>query len=106
MTTTPSPQSYSHGELCAEVIAVLNEVTMDWELDLEEDIGPSTRLIDELAFESIDIVRFVVALEQHFNCKGLPFEKLFMRDGDYVDELRVDDVVAFLSQALPLAQSN
>lgn len=105
MTTTPAPLSYSHEELSAQVIAVLNEVTMDWELDLEEDIGPSTRLIDDLAFESIDIVRFVVALEQHFNCKGLPFEKLFMRDGDYVDELRVNEVVDFLSESLPTAHS-
>jgi acyl carrier protein len=103
---TPTPLSYNPEELSAQVIAVLNEVTMDWELDLEEEIGPSTRLIDDLAFESIDIVRFVVALEQHFNCKGLPFEKLFMRDGDYVDELRVNEVVDFLSKSLPTTHSS
>jgi len=103
---TPTPLSYSPEELTDQVIAVLNEVTMDWELDLEEDIGPSTRLIDDLAFESIDIVRFVVALEQHFNCKGLPFEKLFMSDGDYVNELRVNEVVDFLTVSLPTAHSS
>lgn len=106
MTTTQSPIAYSHDELSTQVITVLNEVTLDWELELDDDIGPSTRLIDDLAFESIDIVRFVVALEQHFSCKGLPFEKLFMRDGDYVDELQVQEVVDFLDEYLPTAQAS
>lgn len=106
MTTPPSPVVYSHDDLSAQVITVLNEVTLDWDLDLEDSIGPNTRLIDDLAFESIDIVRFVVALEQHFSCKGLPFEKLFMRDGDYVDELQVNEVVDFLETYLPSAQAS
>jgi acyl carrier protein len=42
----------------------------------------------------------VVALEKEFNCKGLPFEQLFMQDGDYVDEILVKDVVDFLSENL------
>jgi acyl carrier protein len=95
--------TYTKEELQTQVITVLEDVTTDWDLDLENGINANTGLIEELAFESIDIVRFVVALEQHFHCKGLPFEKLFMRDGDYVDELYVHEVVDFLSEQLPQA---
>jgi acyl carrier protein len=56
--------------------------------------------MEHLAFESIDVVQLVVALEKEFDCKGLPFEKLFMNDGDYVDEILVKEVVDFLSEDL------
>ncbi len=82
------------------VISVLNNMTQDWDLELEGGIGPTTRLMEDLGFESIDVVQLAVSLEQHFGRKGLPFEKLFMRDGDYVDDLHVNEVVDFLSTNL------
>ena len=45
--------------------------------------------IGDLGFESIDIVQFVVALEENFKRRDMPFEKLLMIDGRYVDELSV-----------------
>ena len=81
-----------------KVISVLNDMTQDWELDSDDGIGIETGLMNDLEFESIDIVQFAVALEHGFNQKGLPFEQLFMKDGDYVDEIRVSEVVDFLGQ--------
>ncbi len=98
-TLTMSP-----AEIQPKVIEVLQEMTMDWDVDLEGGWGPSTRLIEDLAFESIDIVRFVVAIEQAFAVKGLPFEKLFMREGEYVDEMSVSEVTGFLHGNLAAAQ--
>ena len=60
---------------------------------------------DLLEFESIDIVQLAVALEQSFGQKGLPFEQLFMRDGDYVDEIFVSEVVDFMAGQLSGASS-
>lgn len=82
-----------------KLLSVLREMTVDWDLDFT--ISPETRLVEDLAFESIDIVRFVVAVEQAFDTKGLPFENLFMQDGDYVDEIFVSQVVTFLQTYLP-----
>ena len=79
-----------------KVISVLNNMTQDWELDSVEKIDSNTGLMNDLEFESIDVVQLAVALEQNFGEKGLPFEKLFMRDGDYVDEIYVREVVDFL----------
>ena len=82
------------------VIAVLVDTVQDWDLELGEDITASTTLIGELAFESIDVVQFCVALEQALGRKGLPFEKLFIDDGAYVDDVSVAQVVDFLAVEL------
>jgi acyl carrier protein len=87
-------------EIQTKVISVLEEMTLDWDLELDGGWGPQTKLIDDLGFESIDIVRFVVAIEQAFTAKGLPFEKLFMQDSDYVDEISVNEVADFLAENL------
>ena len=39
---------------------------------------------------------FVVAIEECFRQRGLPFEELLMLDGRYVDEIRVKEAVDFL----------
>jgi acyl carrier protein len=87
-------------DLEGTVISVLNDLTADWDLELDGGIGPSTRLMADLAFESIDVVQFIVSLEQKLGRKGIAFENLFMRDGDYVHELTVEEIVAFLGKNL------
>lgn len=92
--------SLTTDEIQVKVIAVLKDMTMDWDIDFSDGIQSETRLIDDLGFESIDIVQLVVSIEQAFGRKGLPFEKLFMQDGDYVDEIQVQDIVNFLHHNL------
>lgn len=84
----------------ATVVSVLEDTVQDWDLEIEGGIGAATTLIGDLAFESIDVVQFCVALEQALGRKGLPFEKLFIRDAAYVDDVAVAEVVAFLQTEL------
>lgn len=100
MATTQTDATFNIQQILAKVVAVLEDMIQDWELDLPNGLTGDTRLMADLAFESIDVVQFVVSLEQAFNRKGLPFEKLFMRDGDYVDDLQVSEVVLFLQDHL------
>lgn len=79
-----------------KVISVLEDTVKDWDLELDEEIGPDTTLIEDLAFESIDIVQFSVALEQALEKQDLPFEKLFIEDGAYVDDVSVAEIADFL----------
>ncbi len=81
-----------------KVITVLQDMIADWELDDVNEIGAETKLMEDLAFESLDVVQFVVALEKAFERKNLPFQNLFMHDGDYVDEIKVKEVVEFLNK--------
>ena len=85
------------------VIATLNDTVADWDLDLEEPIAAETTLIDELAFESIDIVQFCVNLEQALGRKDMPFEKLFIDDGAYVDDVSVNQITDFIEKELQAA---
>lgn len=86
----------SKAEIQSIVIDVLENMSADWDLDLEGEINENTRLIEDLVFESIDMVQLVVSLEKKINRKNIPFERLVMEDGDYVDEVTVSDVVDFL----------
>jgi len=85
------------------VIRVLNDTVRDWDLEIEGGINAATTLIEDLAFESIDIVQFSVALEQALGRKDLPFERLFIDEGNYVDDVSVADITAFLANALQAA---
>lgn len=99
MSSTASA-AFTRADLEEAVVEVLTDLTADWELDLDGGIGLGTRLMADLAFESIDVVQFIVSLEQKLGRKGIPFENLFMRDGDYVHELTVQEIVAFLEANL------
>jgi acyl carrier protein len=81
----------------AKIVEALEEMTSDWDLDLAEGIGRETRLIRDLSFESVDIVELVVAIEQAYNQRNIPFEKLLMVDGRYVDDLSVGQVADFVA---------
>jgi len=86
-----------------KVIAVANETVADWGLDLPGGITRNTRLMEDLNFESIDIVQFAVGIERAFDRKGLPFEKLFMKDGAFVDDITIAEVTEFLCTELAAA---
>jgi acyl carrier protein len=81
-----------------ELIEILEDMTSDWDMDLSGPIGLNTKLIEDLEFESIDVVQFIVAIEERFQRRGLPFEEFLMIDGRYVDEIKVEDAVNFLVQ--------
>jgi acyl carrier protein len=75
-------------------------MTSDWDTGLSGDIEGETSLMCDLTFESIDVVMLIVAIEERFRRKGLPFEELMMVDGRYVEDLKVSDVVDFLDKNL------
>ena len=86
------------------VVDTVNQTISDWDVDLPGGVTINTQLMHDLAFESIDIVQFAVAIEQAVGRKGLPFEKLFMKDGDYVDDVSLNEVVDFLCSELAVRQ--
>ena len=87
-------------EIRTALVRILTDMTVDWELDLPHGIRGSTGLIGDLGCESIDIVMFIVAVEERFGQKSLPFESLLMEGDRYVTELSVDQVTSFLEREL------
>lgn len=100
MEGDPMGREVSRKAVLQSIIQILEDMTSDWDSAFDEPIGPNTRLVADLAFESIDVVQFIVAIEEHFRRRGLPYEEFLMNDGRYVDEVKVDDVVTFLCRHL------
>jgi len=84
----------------ADVTEVLKDLTSDWEDAFSGDVSRDTRLIDDLGFESIDVVHLITAIEQKYERRDLPFEKLLMVEGRYKDELTVAEIAEFLNEHL------
>ena len=74
----------------ATVIMTLGELIQD--LDIEEPIGPDTRVVADLGFESIDLIQMVAALEQAFRPRRISLVDMLVVDGRYRDDLRVTDI--------------
>lgn len=77
------------------VIAVVEDLTQDWGLDLSAPMGPTTMLAADLQFASVDIIQLCVALEQIYG-RRLGFQDLLMKDGSYVGDLALGQFAAFI----------
>jgi acyl carrier protein len=82
------------------IFKVINEMMAERDSGETPAVTLTTRLIGDLEFESIEIVQLAVALGQHFDYEEVPFERLFMRDGDYVEDLTVAEIATFLRSEL------
>jgi acyl carrier protein len=95
-----TPAKLSREQIEADLCAILTDMTADWDLPSDAPITGETRLMADLAFESIDVVQLVVAIEAHFKKRQMHFEHLLMVDGRYVQELQVKQISEFLEKAL------
>ena len=102
MSNNPSMEAtpQGNGSLTGGVIQVVSDMVADWGLDDDLNINADTKLMGDLEFESIDVVQLAVSLEQHFQQSELPFETLFMKGGDYVEDLTVNEISEFLGAHL------
>lgn len=83
-----------------KVVQILKNITHDWDMDFAGEIDENVRLVEDLTFASIDIIQLVVALEEGFQRRNLPIEKLLLKEGRYVDEIHVYNIVNFLMENL------
>jgi acyl carrier protein len=87
-------------EIEATVVRVLQEMTSDWDLELSGGIVPSSRLVSDLGFESLDVVMLILALEEQLGHNELPWTTLLLSGDSYVEDLTVADVTLFLRSQL------
>lgn len=88
--------SDAHDTYVKQLIVLLEDFTQDWDHEFEGRMDASTRLLGDLGFESIDIIQLVVAIEEDISKKKVPFDKLLMQDGRYVDDLSIGQIADFL----------
>lgn len=88
-----------------DMVRILQDMTSDWDTGYEGAIQSTTRLIGDLGFESIDVVQLIVAIEEQYRRKDLPFVDLVMHEGHYKEELTVAEIVEFLTKNLSAPRS-
>ncbi|MFL5542202.1 MAG: acyl carrier protein [Longimicrobiaceae bacterium] len=88
------------GTVLDDVVRMVEELSTGWDHGFGDPIGEDTGLVGDLGFESMDVVMLLVAIEGHYQRQDFPFDQLLTRDGQYVTELRVGDVAAFLARSL------
>lgn len=96
MTSLNNKNRFDKDTILHDLLKILKDMPSDWESGFSGTFGADTRLVADLALESIQIVQLVIAIEKHFQRQGLPFQTLFLSDDRNVDDLRVSDVVEFL----------
>jgi len=90
----------SREQILSGTIQILEDMTSDWDIGFSGGISEGTKLIGDLGFESIDVVQLVGSIEEKFGRRGLPFEEILIKNGNYVDELHVSDIAEFLHRHL------
>jgi acyl carrier protein len=75
----PTPRTGD--SILQDLVEMLTDLTSDWDRGLGGPIGAKTRLVADLGFDSVDDVQVAIAIEEQFQRRKLPFEKLLMVDG-------------------------
>ena len=81
------------------VVAIVDDLTQDWGLELNDPIGAGTLVAGDLQFASVDIIQLCVALEQCYG-RRFGFQDLLMKDGSYVGDLSLGQFAAFVDAKL------
>ena len=82
------------------LIHIVEDLTQDWGIELDEAVSSQTRLVADMEFASVDIIQLMVAIEEHYNRPKMGFQDLLMNDGSYVDDLSIGQVIDFVHAKL------
>ena len=81
------------------LIDIVEDLIQDWGIDMDNGVRGHTLLVNDLDFASVDIIQLCVAIEQYYDCK-IGFQNLLMKDGSYVSDLSISQMVDFIGNRL------
>lgn len=84
----------SKEEIAQTVEEILQDILKGWGVD-DEELSSESMLFSDLGFSSVDALEIMASLDMKFQRK-LPYEKLVMKDGAYVDDLSIGELVDFI----------
>ncbi len=84
--------------LWASLTQILQQEVGDWDLSGPALFEPATRLKADLDLDSLALLRVITAIEAALGTRDLPFERVLVRDGHYVEDLTVAELVGFLAE--------
>src|SRR5690349_20573046 len=78
MTEPMREENRDREDLLHSLIQIVEETVADWETGWEGRINADTCFVEDLGFHSVDIITLAVRIEEHFQCRGIPFQRLLM----------------------------
>ncbi len=97
--------TWTHEQVLKDVTTVVAEMIQDFDSGFSGTIGPDSKLVGDLDFQSTDVVELVGAIETKFKRRKLPFHKLVLKDGKYSD-FTVGQLADFLVAQLNAPQAS
>jgi acyl carrier protein len=84
------------------IVAALTEL-MEESGEEPGAMGPHTMLSANLGISSVDAIHLMIMLEDRLQ-KPLSFEKLAVRDGEYVQDISMGELLKFVGDSLGLPE--
>jgi len=85
----------SKDQIFQNLLTILDELSEDWEYSGE--ISLETTFLEDLGFESIDVVALGTAIEEHYR-QAFPFAEFLAEVGQReAQDIRVGEVVDFIN---------
>lgn len=85
----------SREEILNDVIKAVKEIHPGWQM--QGPIGPETFLGSDLALKSLDFVRLAAHIQQLYK-KIIPFQELFVSNGEVREDIRLSEFAEFLDR--------
>jgi acyl carrier protein len=101
MNLDKSPAREQIAEVVLKVVRQMADVS---EFGLAGSIGPETRVVGDLEFDSVRTVQLLAAVAECFPGHVFPFQNLILRDGEFFD-FAVRDLADFVSRELDQAHA-
>jgi acyl carrier protein len=91
-------QTKTQDQILEDLIAILEDLSDEWECS--DEITMETSFLDDLGFESIDIVAFGTAIEEHYQ-QTFPFAEYLAEVGQREElDIKLGEVVEFVHKNL------
>ena len=90
-------------EIREAIKEILDEMIEMYDLPTTE-ITDELLLIETLGFSSVDIMHFLASVDMRFE-RHLPYDKIMLKNGEYVSDLSFGEVVDFVFDNFDFASS-
>lgn len=90
-------------DIQTKVIHLITKLIQELDYDADEAITSDTMFVKDIGFASLDFVQMIVTIEEDFGQK-LGFQNLLVKNGAYIDDLTVGELIVFITRQLQSSQ--
>ena len=87
------------------IVDLTKELIEDWGLE-DVDVSKATTLKGDLGFASADTMQLFTMIQEHYSGIPFKFQELVMKDGKFIDDLTLEQVIVFILKKLSSISNN